>query len=171
MGNVTNNRDHLNTINTNGNSTCPIAGVEGLLHYIAGCCKPVPGESIIGYVTRSSKGIAIHRQDCPNMENIQGERLVPVGWNRGHSNNGRLSTYTVDLEIKAIDRVGVMSDILTRLKDEKINVCNAGVKTKIGQPALISLSIDIQHREQLDRTLNKIKKMSDILNIRRIAHC
>ncbi len=171
LGNVTNNRDHLNTINTNGNSKCPIAGVEGLLHYIAGCCKPVPGESIIGYVTRSSKGIAIHRQDCPNMENIQGERLVPVGWNRRHSNNGRGSTYTVDLEIKAMDRVGVMSDILTRLKDEKINVCNAGVKTKIGQPALISLSIDIQHREQLDRTLNKIKKMSDILNIRRIDHC
>ena len=158
-------------VSSNGDLKCPIAGVEGLLYYIAGCCNPLPGEPIIGYVTRSSKGIAIHRQGCPNMENIDGERLVPVGWNPCNSKNGRRSTYPIDLEIEAIDRVGVLSDILTRLKDEKINVRNAGVQTSIGKPALISLCIEIQDLPQLHRTLNKIKKMSDILNIRRVANC
>lgn len=156
--------------NPNGNSKCPILGVEGLLHYIAGCCKPVPGEAIMGYVTRSSRGIAIHSQGCPNMDKVPGEQLVSVGWNPCNgNNNGRTQTYPVDMEIEAIDRTGVMADILVRLKDEKINVRKADVKTSTGKPAFISLRIDIEHLEQLHRITNKIKQMSDILNIRRVS--
>jgi GTP pyrophosphokinase len=149
-------------------SKSPIAGVEGLLYHLAGCCKPLPGESIIGVVTRSSRGISIHRQGCQNVENIPGERLVPVSWNP-IDEQGRPLTYPVDIQIEAIDRVGVLRDILAKVSDQNVNVRNAGVKTNPGQPALISLSIDIRDRNQFEYLLNKIKNMSDILNVRRTS--
>ncbi|MDJ0649939.1 MAG: bifunctional (p)ppGpp synthetase/guanosine-3',5'-bis(diphosphate) 3'-pyrophosphohydrolase [Xenococcaceae cyanobacterium MO_188.B19] len=149
-------------------SKSPIAGVEGLLYHLAGCCKPLPGEPIIGVVTRSSRGISIHRQGCNNVEKIPGERLVPVNWNP-IDEQGRPLTYPVDLQIEAIDRVGVLKDILSRFSDQNINVRNAGVKTSRNKPALISLSIDIRDRQQFEYTINRVKNMSDILNIRRVS--
>ena len=149
-------------------SKFPIIGVEGMLYYLAGCCSPLPGEGIIGVVTRSSRGIAIHRQGCPSLESIPGERLIPVSWNT-HQGNGRPQTYQVDILIEAIDRVGVLKDILSRLSDRNINVRNAGVKTSFGKPARISLSIDVRDREQLEDVIKQIKNMSDILNIRRLS--
>ncbi|AFY76575.1 MAG: bifunctional (p)ppGpp synthetase/guanosine-3',5'-bis(diphosphate) 3'-pyrophosphohydrolase [Hydrococcus sp. C42_A2020_068] len=149
-------------------SKSPIAGVEGLLYHIAKCCHPIPGEAIVGVVGRGSRGIAIHRQGCVNAENAPVERLIPVKWNPIDS-NGRPQTYPVDIQIEAIDRVGVLKDILSRLSDQNINVRNAGVKTSSGKPALISLSIDIQDRQQLDRTFDRIKNMSDVIDIRRVG--
>ena len=149
-------------------SKSPIAGVEGLLYHLAGCCKPLPGEAIIGVVTRSSRGISIHRQGCHNVEQIPGERLVPVSWNP-IDEQGRPLTYPVDIQIEVIDRVGVFKDILSRFSDQNINVRNAGVKTTPNKPALISLSIDIRDRQQFEYTINRIKNMSDIINIRRVS--
>lgn len=146
----------------------PIAGVEGLLHHIAGCCNPIPGEPIIGVVTRL-RGISIHRQGCPNVENVPGDRLVPVGWNPTDTDNGRPQTYPVNVQIEVIDRVGVFRDILTRLSDQNINVRNAQVRTQDGKPALIDLCIDILDHQQLERSFTQIRKMSDVLNIRRIS--
>lgn len=146
----------------------PIAGVEGLLYHLAGCCKPLPGESIIGVVTRSARGISIHRQGCENVDKVPGERLIPVNWNP-IDDQGRPLTYPVDIQIEAIDRVGVFKDILARLSDQNINVRNAGVKTNYGKPALISLSIDIRDRQQFEYITNRIKNMSDIINIRRLS--
>jgi GTP diphosphokinase / guanosine-3',5'-bis(diphosphate) 3'-diphosphatase len=150
-------------------SKYPIAGVEGLLYHLAGCCKPLPGESIIGVVTRNSRGISIHRQGCQNLNGVPGERLIPVSWNPIDA-EGRPITYPVDIEIEAIDRVGVLKDILTRLSEQNINIRNAGVKTGKNKPALISLSIDIRDRQQYECTLNKVKSMSDILNVRRVSY-
>lgn len=146
----------------------PIAGVEGLMHHISGCCNPVPGEPILGVVTQRH-GISIHRQGCPNVNNVPGERLVPVNWNRKGTDSRRRQTYPVNIQIEALDRVGVFKDILLRLSDQNINVRNAQVKTKIGKPALISLCIDVSDLQQLDGSLCQIKKMSDILNIRRLS--
>jgi GTP pyrophosphokinase len=148
----------------------PIAGVEGLLYYIAGCCSPIPGEAIIGVVTRSSRGISIHRQGCQNVENVEGDRLVPVSWNSTHTQRSRPQTYPVNIQIEAIDRVGVLKDILSRLSDHSINVRNAQVKTFEGQPAVIELGIEIRDRNQLEHIFTHIKKMSDILNLRRLGH-
>jgi guanosine-3',5'-bis(diphosphate) 3'-pyrophosphohydrolase len=150
-------------------SKSPIAGVEGLLYYIARCCNPLPGEPIFGFVSRGAKGIAIHRQGCPNVEHIDGERLIPVHWNPVDTNNGRAQTYRVDLQIEAIDRVGVLRDILTRLSDQNINVCNAGVKTSFDKPALISLSIDIRDHQQLENSIQRLKNLSDVLEVRRVT--
>ena len=121
----------------NSNSKSPILGVEGMLHHIAGCCKPLPGESIIGAVTLSSRGISVHSQGCHNVNKVPGERIIPVSWNT-EAEDGKPLTYPVDIQIEAMDRVGVFKDILARLSDRGINVGNAGVKTNRNKPALIS---------------------------------
>ncbi|MBD2035720.1 bifunctional (p)ppGpp synthetase/guanosine-3',5'-bis(diphosphate) 3'-pyrophosphohydrolase [Leptolyngbya sp. FACHB-321] len=150
-------------------SKSPIIGVEGLLHHIAGCCTPVPGEAIIGVVTRSSRGISIHRNSCPNVELIPGDRLVPVSWNTTDQDHGRPQTYPVDIQIQVIDRVGVLKDILSRLTDNNINIRNAQVKTYPAQTATIDLGIDIRDHDQLERTFSQIRKLSDVLNLRRLS--
>jgi GTP pyrophosphokinase len=146
----------------------PIAGVEGLLHYLAGCCNPIPGEPIIGTVTRM-RGISIHRQGCPNVESVPGDRVIPVSWNPTDIGNGRPQTYPVNIQMEVIDRVGVFKDILSRLSDQNINVRHAQVKTQDGKPAIIDLCIDIRDHKQLENSFCQIKKMSDILNMRRLS--
>ncbi|MFB8791182.1 MAG: bifunctional (p)ppGpp synthetase/guanosine-3',5'-bis(diphosphate) 3'-pyrophosphohydrolase [Potamolinea sp.] len=146
----------------------PIAGVEGLLHHIAGCCTPIPGEPIIGIVTRQ-RGITIHRQGCSNVENVPGERVIPVSWNPTDSDNGRPQTYPVKIQMEVIDRVGVFKDILTRLSDQNINVRNAQVRTQEGKPAIIDLCIDVRDHKQLESSFCKLRKMTDVLNMRRIS--
>ena len=146
----------------------PIAGVEGLLYHLAGCCNPIPQEPIIGVVTRS-RGISIHRQGCINVEQVEGDRLVPVSWNATESNSSRPQTYTIQVQIEAIDRVGVLKDILLRLSDQGINVRNAQVKTSLGRPATILLGMDIRNCDQLNSVFAQIKKMSDVLNIHRLG--
>lgn len=145
----------------------PINGVEGLLYSLAGCCTPVPGEAIIGVVTLgSSRGISIHRQGCSNTESIPGERLIPVSWNAPNSH--RPLTYPVQILIEVIDRVGVLKDILSRLSDCNVNVRSAQVKTFPEQTAVIDLGIDIIDHDQLERIFSQIRKMSDILQMRRV---
>ncbi|OUC12662.1 MAG: (p)ppGpp synthetase [Alkalinema sp. CACIAM 70d] len=148
-------------------SKSPIAGVEGLLYHIAKCCHPVPGESIIGVVTRGH-GISIHRQGCPNLERVEGERLIPVSWNPTND-RGRQQTYPVEIQIEVIDRVGVLKDLLSRLTDNNINVRNAQVKTYPDQTATIDLGIDICDHRQLEHTFTQIRKMTDVLNLRRVT--
>ena len=151
-------------------SKSPILGVEGLLHHIAGCCTPLPGEAIIGAVSLGSRGIAIHRQGCPNLTTVPGDRLVPVNWNSGEGRNGhRLPTYPVQIKIEVIDRVGVLKDILFHLSDLQINVHKAQVKTFPGQIAEIDLGLDVRDHAHLDQTFSQIRKMTDILKIRRMS--
>ncbi|MBD2137920.1 bifunctional (p)ppGpp synthetase/guanosine-3',5'-bis(diphosphate) 3'-pyrophosphohydrolase [Anabaena sp. FACHB-1237] len=151
-------------------SDSPIIGVEGLVYHIAGCCTPIPGEQIIGVVTRG-RGISIHSQGCHNVDNVECERLIPVRWNTSIETNGCPHTYPVDVQIEAMDRVGVLKDVLSRVSDQGINVRNADVKTSSGQPALIKLGIDIRDCSQLDRLFVQLRKMSDLLNIRRVGRC
>lgn len=145
----------------------PIAGVEGLLYNLAGCCHPLPGEAIIGAVTLSSRGISIHRQGCPNLEGVPGDRLIPVNWNT--QPESRPKTYPVNIQIEVLDRVGILNDILTRLKDLHINVNDAQVLTKRGQPALITLGLDIEDLQQFERISAQVRKMTDVLNLRRLS--
>ncbi len=150
-------------------SNSPIAGVEGLLYHLARCCHPLPGEPIIGVVSRGNRGISIHRQGCHNVDDVNCDRLVPVSWNSTREDRRSLQTYPVHVQIEALDRVGVLKDILSRLSDQGINVRNAQVKTAMGQPALIDLGIELHDCHQLEEVFNKIRKMSDILNMRRVS--
>ncbi|NJR15856.1 MAG: bifunctional (p)ppGpp synthetase/guanosine-3',5'-bis(diphosphate) 3'-pyrophosphohydrolase [Calothrix sp. CSU_2_0] len=153
---------------SNRASDSPIVGVEGMLYHLAGCCTPIPGEQITGVVTRG-RGITIHRQGCTNLDGVDCDRLIPVRWNGAIEQNGRPQTYSINVQIEALDRVGVLKDILSRLSDQCINVRHASVKTATNQPALIDLGIEIRDKSQLEHVFIQIKKMSDILNIRRVG--
>jgi GTP diphosphokinase / guanosine-3',5'-bis(diphosphate) 3'-diphosphatase len=151
-------------------SNSPILGIEGLMYHMAGCCNALPGEPIIGVVTLSSRGISIHRQGCSNLDSIPGDRLIPVSWNPSLEHPGRRPTYPVTIQLEVIDRVGVLRDILMRLTDSKVNVFNAQVKTFPGRPALIELGLDIEHAAQLEQISAQIRKMGDIISLRRISY-
>ncbi|MGF1536235.1 MAG: RelA/SpoT family protein [Elainellaceae cyanobacterium] len=148
----------------------PIRGIEGLLHNIARCCSPLPGEPIIGVVTLGSRGISIHKHGCTNVDGIPGDRLIPVSWNDDKC-QGLSHTYPVHIQVAVLDRVGVLKDVLSRLSDHKINVRSAQVKTDPSRqrPALIDLEIEISNHQQLERITSHIRKMSDVLNLRRFA--
>jgi GTP pyrophosphokinase len=150
-------------------SDSPILGIEGLLHHMAGCCNPLPGESIIGIVSLGSRGIAIHRQGCPNVDRIPGERLIPVSWNHCEATAKRSSRYPVQVRVQVIDRVGVMKDILSHLSDLDINVHKAQVKTFPGQTAEIDLGLDVRDHAHLDQTFTQIRKMTDVLSLHRVS--
>lgn len=149
-------------------SKAPILGVEGLVYHTAGCCNPLPGEPITGSVSLGSRGIAIHRQGCSNVEDIPGDRIIPVSWNPTEPSGSR-QTYGVEVKIEVIDRVGVLKDILSHLSDLQINVHKAQVKTFPGQTAEIDLGLDVRDHAHLDQTFNQIRKMTDVLKIRRIS--
>ena len=151
------------------NSKSPILGLDGMVYSIAGCCAPLPGESIAGVVALgSNRGITIHRNDCHNLANIPSDRLLHVGWNQNKEED-QAQTYPIDIRVETIDRVGVLRDILTRLSDNKINVRKANVQTKKGKAATIDLSIDICDRHQFDRVCSQINKMCDTLSVSRLV--
>ena len=149
-------------------SQAPIHGVEGMLHYIAGCCRPLPGDDIIGIVTRKGRGIAIHQHDCPNVMKVaetDSDRLLPVCWNES-TLNSRNRTYPVKLQLEVVDRVGVLRDILSRLSDLHINVSNAQVETSPKKPAIIHLLIDVCHKNQLQSIVNQLRQLQDVLGLK-----
>jgi len=160
--------EKTDSLSTYRASDSPIIGVEGLVYHIAGCCTPIPGEAIVGAVTRG-RGISIHRQGCHNLDHVEYERLVPVRWNSFTENQSRPYTYPINMQIEALDRVGVLKDVLSRLSDQGINVRHAQVKTSLGEPALIDLGIDVRDCSQLERLFVQLRKMSDIINIRRVC--
>ncbi|MFM2429947.1 MAG: hypothetical protein RLZZ511_1160 [Cyanobacteriota bacterium] len=146
----------------------PIVGVEGLLHQVAKCCNPLPGESIIGAVSRGGRGIIIHRQGCPNIEQVEGSRLIPVTWNPNDAST-RKQTYPIAVQIEVIDRVGILKDVLSRLTDQNVNVRNAQVRTFPDQTAIIDLCIDVCDHRQLEKVFIQVRKLADVLNLKRVS--
>ncbi len=147
------------------NSGLLIANLQGLKHRIAKCCSPLPGDPILGVVTRFDQSISIHHQDCRNLHKIPPERCIPLTWDQSLLKD-RPAIYPVDFRLKVIDRVGVFNDILARLKEANINVRNANVTTHPGSLALIYLCVDIRDRAQLMSVVSQIRNMKDVVELR-----
>ena len=103
------------------------------------------------------------------MTSVPGDRLIPVRWNAAEAMTGRPQTYPVMLKLEVIDRVGVLKDILSHLSDLKINVHRATVTTFPDQIAEIDLGIDVKNHAHFDRTVKKLRKMTDLLTLKRIS--
>jgi guanosine-3',5'-bis(diphosphate) 3'-pyrophosphohydrolase len=133
----------------------------GLLTSLARCCKPAPGDLIIGYITRG-RGATIHRQDCPNVLRIKDrERLVQVSWGRPKQ------TYPVSVRIRAYDRDGLMRDVSTLVANEGINMSSVNVSTK-NSLAIFDLVMQITDVTQLSRVLNRLEALPNVLEARRL---
>ncbi len=139
-----------------------VSGVEGLLTHHAQCCKPLPGESIVGYVTRG-RGVSIHRRDCPNiLSTREHERLIYVEW------GGEQRTYPVSILVKAYDRSGLLRDIANLVADEKINMREAQARTGLkDNSAVVTATLDISSTVQLSRLLTRIERLPNVVEAQR----
>lgn len=139
-----------------------VLGLKGMLTSVARCCKPVPGDDIIGYITRG-RGATIHRQECPNILRLRGdsERIVKVSW--GEVRN----TSPVAVEIKAYDRQGLLGDISTILSNESINLNDISLKNSHNL-VLIKMVLEIADLVQLSRVLTKIETLQNVMEVHRL---
>jgi len=142
-----------------------VSGVGNLLTKIAPCCKPVPGDDIIGFITRG-QGVSIHRKDCTNILNLENEkidRLIEVEW------GGDLeATYPVSIHITAVDRQGLLRDVSKVLADDKVDVI--GVNTlsdKDEQMAQMSITVEISDLQQLSRIMDKLAQLQNVIDVGR----
>ena len=140
-----------------------IPALDGLLYSVAKCCMPIPGEHVMGVVSKG-KGITIHRSDCRNLEQVETDRLMEINW----SGKSADKTYPTNLTIEVVDRVGVVKDIFTLIADAGINIQNFKVKERPSETtALLKATINVSGREQLSKLLTSIQNMSDVLSIER----
>jgi GTP diphosphokinase / guanosine-3',5'-bis(diphosphate) 3'-diphosphatase len=138
-----------------------VLGLTGLLTHLGRCCNPVPGDPIIGYVTRG-RGATIHRQDCPNVLRIKDkERLVSVSWGKAKD------TYPVSVQIRAYDRDGLMRDVSTLVSNEGISMSSIHVST-VESLAIFDLVMGITDLSQLSRVLNRLEALPNVLEARRV---
>ncbi|UYN89474.1 MAG: bifunctional (p)ppGpp synthetase/guanosine-3',5'-bis(diphosphate) 3'-pyrophosphohydrolase [Anaerolineales bacterium] len=141
--------------------TVTVLGLQGLLTAMAKCCKPVPGDPIVGYITRG-RGATIHRRDCPNILRVRDrERLVQVSW------GAPKSTYPVAVRILAYDRDGLMRDVSTLIADEGVSMSQVKVDVDRNQ-ATFDLVLNVDNIAQLSRVLTRVETLPNVLEARRV---
>lgn len=141
-----------------------VEGVDNLLTRISRCCSPVPGDDIIGFITRG-RGVSIHRKDCPNVTVEESDRLIPVQWEGDQKQN-----YNVDIEITGHDRTGLLNDVLHVVGETKTNIAAVSGKADRNRVATINMTICINNIDHLHRVVERIKRIKDIYSVRRILN-
>ncbi len=140
-----------------------VMGLGDILTKIAGCCQPLPGDDIVGYVTRA-QGVTIHRADCHNIINEdEPERLIQVAWGR----NDRL--YPARLQVVSWDRVGLVRDLSTLIADEKVNINNMSVTESPDHVTTIVLLIETKSLSQLARLISKMEGIKGVTSVIRLG--
>ncbi len=139
-----------------------IVGLEGLLYSFARCCSPIPGEPIVGVVTRS-KGVTVHRLDCKTLDNIPVERLMDIQWSGNNTNK----TYSTTLRIETGERLGMLKDVIGVISDNNTNINSANVKSK-GKVGIIEVGIELDNIDTLRKVMTALQAMPDVLSVKRI---
>lgn len=137
-----------------------VDGMSGLLINLARCCNPMPGDPIIGFITRG-RGVSVHHQNCANLRALdEPERLLEVSWEQTDS----LRLFRVPISIIAYDRAGLMRDISTLLADEKINLSEVAVSTK-QEIATFQLTMEISDLTQLSRVMSRVEDIPSVIEV------
>ncbi|WP_332694258.1 RelA/SpoT family protein [Halalkalibacter lacteus] len=145
-----------------------VKGVDNLLIRLSRCCTPVPGDEIIGYITKG-RGVSIHRSDCTNVQNEDAQtRLLQVEW---EGSTEQSKSYNVDIEITGYDRNGLLNEVLHAITESR-TVINAvsGRSDNRQKVATIHLTISIHNIDHLHKVVDKIKQLHDIYSVRRVMH-
>jgi len=146
---------------TLGGESVSVLGLKGLLTTMARCCKPAPGDEIVGYITRG-RGATIHRSDCPNILRTKDrERLAKVSWGEPKT------TYPVDIRIIAYDRDGLLRDVSTVIAEEGINMKQVKIDVSQNQ-AVFDLTLEVGNISQLSRVLTVLENLPNVMDARRI---
>lgn len=142
-----------------------VKGEEGIMVKLARCCNPIPGDPVIGYITRGS-GISVHRADCPNVLSNNPEeqkRLIEVAWDVGIND-----VYKVNIMITSGDRPGIMSEIMNIVSEAKVNISSLNCHTDKNKIAILHMGLDIVSLEQLEYVMNKIRRMKGVFTVERV---
>ena len=133
-------------------------------YYFAKCCTPVPGEPIVGVVTRS-KGVSIHRVDCPSLDNVPDERLIDIKW----ADKGLNKTYVASIRIDVQDKLGILKDVMIELTECNTNIAYANIKSnpakKIG---IIEMGIEVDNINRLKTVITKLQSIPEVISVKRI---
>ena len=153
------------------NDAVVVNGLDTIATHISKCCHPVYGDEIIGYVTQE-KGVGIHKVNCKNILNIiknrenspkdeqKYQRLVAVKW----LSKAKFSSYDVQLVVVAMDRNGLLIDVLDKISEEKINIVKLNTVVD-GPEARIFVTVNVSGKEQLDRTCDRILRVKDVVDV------
>ncbi|MDR5697981.1 MAG: bifunctional (p)ppGpp synthetase/guanosine-3',5'-bis(diphosphate) 3'-pyrophosphohydrolase, partial [Armatimonadota bacterium] len=142
-----------------------VRGVENVLMTLARCCMPLPGDPVVGYITRG-RGVTIHRRDCRNITYLRGrpERLIEVEWEPSAD-----GTYPVEVQVEAMDRVGLLKDVLAAVADARTNVISVNARVRKDKVGVINLTLDIRNVGQLTAVMQRIGKMPDVYRVERVV--
>ena len=145
-------------------ATILVRGHGDLMVYRSKCCNPIPGDEIVGYVTRG-RGIAVHSKNCPNVENLlyESERRIPVEWG-----DGTHATFPVRLRIFTEDRPGMLAGITGIISENAANIRTFESGGEDNTRARIEVGLDVQDRKQLERILSGIKRIPGVFDIERV---
>lgn len=143
--------------------TKDVIGLEGMLYSFARCCSPIPGEPIVGVVTRS-KGVSVHRLDCKTLENVEPERLLDVQW----AGNNLHKTYSTTIRVETNDKLGMLKDIISAVSDNNTNINYANVKSKQNNIGIIELGIELDNINTLRKVIACIQSLPDVYSVKRV---
>ena len=139
-----------------------IIGLEGLLYSFARCCSPIPGEPIVGVVTRN-KGVTVHRVDCKTLETIPPERLMNIRWAGINTNK----TYTTTIRVETAEKLGLLKDVIGAVSDNNTNIVSANIKIK-NHVGIIEIGIELDNIDTLKKVINCIQSLPDVYSVKRI---
>ena len=142
-----------------------VEGTADVLVKLARCCAPVPGDQITGFITRGS-GVSVHRSDCINVNDLQihqGDRLVGVKWNLSAK-----STFLVNIQVEALDRARLLSDVTKALSDQHVNILSASVLTNKDQTAISKFTFEMADASHLDSVLNSVRSIEGVYDVNRV---
>lgn len=140
-----------------------VKGIDNCLVRISKCCNPVPGDDIVGYITRG-RGVSVHRSDCPNVTNtIDGDnRLIEVSWHTAKN-----AAYNAGITVMANDRTALLMDISNVIGESKIPLKAINARTTKEQIAIMGLTLEITNTEQLEKIIKKLRKVESVFEVTR----
>lgn len=139
-----------------------VKGSEDVMTKMARCCTPVPGDEIIGFITRG-EGVSVHRKDCSNVASLNPERVVEVAW----SQDSR-GVFMVQIQVEALDRAGLLSDVTRVLTENHVNILSATVSTGRDRVALSKFVFEMADPAHLDHLLNQVRRIEAVYDVYRI---
>ena len=142
-----------------------VEGADDVLVKLARCCAPVPGDEITGFITRGS-GVSVHRMDCINILDLkahQGDRMVGVKWNLSAK-----STFLVNIQVEALDRARLLSDVTKALSDQHVNILSASVVTNKDQTAISKFTFEMADASHLDAVLASVRAIEGVYDVDRV---
>lgn len=145
------------------NSGIIVKGIDNCLVKLSKCCNPLPGDEIVGYITKG-RGVSVHRKDCVNVKDLISEenRMIDVKWYEEEK-----TSYNVDIEVYSNDRTGLLVDILKVIGTTKAKIMAVNTKTTKEKIAIIDISLEIVNLEELNKVIKAIRKVESVYEVKR----